>query len=211
MNSKNHSLPISVLLFNILSLAAGSIAATQTRNWEFVFYVLVVLVLGLLVAWVHRNVGLPIALLWALSLWAVLHMAGGLVPIPESWHESGKPVLYSWMVIPGVLRYDQPTHAYGFGVATWLVWVCLTRSLRARPESIGTVAIAALAGLGLGATNEVIEFFASLTMDTNVGGYINTGWDLVFNTIGSVIAAMVIFLRKKMAANQTPAKRVESD
>ena len=50
--------------------------------------------------------------------------------------------------------------------------------------------------LYLGAGNEVVEFIATLVMpDTNVGGYENTGWDLVSNLIGTVIAAFLIKLR----------------
>jgi hypothetical protein len=41
--------------------------------------------------------------------------------------------------------------------------------------------------------NEVIEFIAVLTFpNTNVGGYENTGWDLVANLVGTIIAALVI-------------------
>ena len=52
------------------------------------------------------------------------------------------------------------------------------------------------AGMGFGAMNEVVEFIATLTMpETNVGGYVNTGWDLVSNLVGCVFAAILIRLR----------------
>ncbi|MFY7874520.1 MAG: hypothetical protein ACOVQM_03685, partial [Pirellula sp.] len=48
-------------------------------------------------------------------------------------------------------------------------------------------------GMGFGALNEVIEFIAVLTIpNTNVGGYENTGWDLVFNLIGCLTASIMI-------------------
>ena len=48
-------------------------------------------------------------------------------------------------------------------------------------------------GMGFGALNEMIEFIATLTIpETNVGGYNNTGWDLVFNLIGCALAAIII-------------------
>ena len=48
--------------------------------------------------------------------------------------------------------------------------------------------------MGFGALNEVIEFAATqLLPNTNVGGYVNTGWDLVFNLLGSTIAACMIY------------------
>ena len=49
-------------------------------------------------------------------------------------------------------------------------------------------------GMGLGALNEVVEFVAVLTMpETNVGGYTNTGWDLVSNLAGAT--AMGVYIR----------------
>ncbi len=47
--------------------------------------------------------------------------------------------------------------------------------------------------MGLGAMNELVEFAATkLLPGTNVGGYDNTGWDLVANLVGCVIAAAAI-------------------
>jgi hypothetical protein len=49
--------------------------------------------------------------------------------------------------------------------------------------------------MGFGALNEVVEFIAVLTIpNTNVGGYENTGWDLVANLTGTVVAAVCIRL-----------------
>ena len=49
--------------------------------------------------------------------------------------------------------------------------------------------------MGFGALNEVIEFIATLMVpNTNVGGYVNTGWDLVANMIGASVAATLIYL-----------------
>jgi hypothetical protein len=60
--------------------------------------------------------------------------------------------------------------------------------------SAGAFALCALAGMGLGALNEVVEFAAVLTLpDTNVGGYINTGWDLVSNAIGATAGAVLMW------------------
>jgi hypothetical protein len=51
---------------------------------------------------------------------------------------------------------------------------------------------AAFAGIGLGAMNKVVEFIATFFLGTNVGGYRDTGFDLVYNTVGAVLAACVI-------------------
>ena len=47
--------------------------------------------------------------------------------------------------------------------------------------------------MGFGALNEVVEFAATLSVpETNVGGYVNTGWDLVSNLVGCITAAILI-------------------
>ena len=47
--------------------------------------------------------------------------------------------------------------------------------------------------MGFGALNEVGEFVATLLVPkTNVGGYANTGRDLVANLVGVLIAAVVL-------------------
>jgi hypothetical protein len=62
--------------------------------------------------------------------------------------------------------------------------------------TFGMLVLCAAAGMGFGALNEVIEFIAVLTIpNTNVGGYENTGWDLVANLVGTIIAALVIRVR----------------
>ena len=51
----------------------------------------------------------------------------------------------------------------------------MSRSLDEPNPTPGLLFIAACAGIGLGATNEVIEFIAVLSMpETNVGGYERT-------------------------------------
>jgi hypothetical protein len=56
--------------------------------------------------------------------------------------------------------------------------------------------ISAAAGMGLGSLNEIVEFVATLTIpETNVGGYINTGWDLVANFVGATLSVVLIRLR----------------
>lgn len=53
--------------------------------------------------------------------------------------------------------------------------------------------------MGLGSLNEIVAFIASQTMDTNVGGYVNTGGDLVANGIGALIAILLISVKARKA------------
>jgi hypothetical protein len=190
-----------VATFTAAYLVAATVGALGLGNQEFLFYIVVMVVLVGVIWLVHRNIGLEIATLWALSLWGLLHMAGGLLAVPESWPISGDiRVLYSLWLIPERLKYDQVVHAYGFGVATWVCWQGIRAAIRHRGGDAvptgGLMVLAAAGGMGLGALNEVIEFAATLLVpETNVGGYFNTGWDLVANTTGATFAAVVIWLR----------------
>jgi hypothetical protein len=202
-----------VAAFTAAYLAAATAAALAIGNREFVFYI-VVLVLLVGVIWlVHRGIGLTTTTLWALSAWGLAHMAGGLVGVPESWPINGDiRVLYSLWLIPDRLKYDQVVHAYGFGVATWVCWQGLRAAIRQRggdaQPTFGLMVLAATAGMGLGALNEVVEFAATLLVpETNVGGYLNTGWDLVANATGSTVAALTIWLHAARAGAEAPTAR----
>jgi hypothetical protein len=192
-------MPTGVIAFTLSYLAISIVAAFAAGNREFVFYIVVMFVLMGAVAAVHRRVRLSGVALWGLSLWGLAHMAGGMVPVPASWPINGEHrVLYSWWLIPDLLKYDQIVHAFGFGVTTLVCWEGLCSLLRdaGRPDpepGLGTLTLCAAAGMGFGALNEVVEFIATLLVpETNVGGYVNTGWDLVSNLVGVVFAAVAI-------------------
>jgi Predicted membrane protein (DUF2238) len=198
--------PVAAFTFGYLAIALT--AGLRAGNSEFLFYIGVMLVLIGVVAAVNRAVELTTGTLWALSLWGLAHMAGGLVVVPSGWPVNAESrVLYSLWLIPGRLKYDQVVHAYGFGVTTWVCWQGLKsavrkKSGRAPSPTFGLLALAAAAGLGFGALNEVVEFVATLTMpETNVGGYVNTGWDLVSNTVGALTAIVLIRLRDRGTAS----------
>jgi len=155
-------------------------------------------VLVAVVGYVHFQVNLSILTLWALSVWGLAHMAGGLVPVPQSWPIDGDiRVLYSLWLIPNLLKYDNIIHAYGFGVTTWVCWQGLkaaTRHLGPIRPTFGLMVLCATAGMGFGSLNEIIEFTATLLVpETNVGGFVNTGWDLVSNLVGTSITVTLIW------------------
>lgn len=197
---------LPVVLFNAAYMLAAVMGAVVQGNREFIFYIVVMLVLISVIGAVHRSVRLTTSLLWAFSLWGLAHMAGGLCPLPSGWPYNGNnEVLYSAWLIPNLLKYDQIVHAYGFGITTWACWHILSHALRqpdggaVRP-TFGILTLCAAAGMGFGALNEVIEFIAVLTIpNTNVGGYENTGWDLVSNLVGATIAAVIIRRRSRVS------------
>lgn len=196
--------------FTLAYMVIWLVVASISQNREFVYYFAVMCLLLAASSLLHWRVRFPQAALWALSAWGLAHMAGGLVVVPESWPTLGGRALYNLWLIPGYLKYDQVVHACGFGLVTWLCWWGLSRAFSragviARP-TIGLLVLCVAAGMGFGAANEVVEFIATLTLpETNVGGYENTGWDLVANLVGSVMAAVGIRIRTPVHAPQTTA------
>jgi uncharacterized membrane protein YjdF len=185
----------AVLLFTLFYVGAFAVWFLSQGNYEFILYILTMAGLIALIGLSLRSAAYPDAMLWALTLWGLAHMAGGGVPV-------GGSVLYNLILIPiagegemRLLKYDQVVHAYGFGVTAWLLSHLMARHY---PVLRGTWTIRvypALAAMGLGAVNEIIEFTAVLLVpDTNVGGYYNTALDLVFNALGAVTAVILLAL-----------------
>ena len=192
----------AVLATTLAYIAVFGAIFMSTGNREFLWYVITLLILVALVGVGQRKAAFPSAILWSLSLWGFVHMAGGGVPVGDS-------VLYAHVVLPifqagevVFLRYDQLVHFYGFAITAWLLWHLLRRHFPEMDGSTSIYVFAALGSMGLGAVNEMIEFAAVVMFpQTNVGGYVNTALDLVFNA-GGATAAMVI-----AAISVAPGKR----
>lgn len=198
--------PVATFTFGYLGVAL--VLALLRGNLEFLFYIGVMLLLITLVWAVDRSVTLSAGALWCLSLWGLAHMAGGLLVVPTGWPVSDETsrVLYTLWLVPERIKYDQIVHAFGFGVTTWVCWQGLRAAIRRRggiaAPTVGLLTLAVAGGLGFGALNEVVEFVATLLVpETNVGGYANTGWDLVANTVGAMGAATLIALFDREAAH----------
>ena len=188
---------LSVGIFTASYIAGFTVWFFSIGNFEFVIYVATMVALVWLVAISLRKAEFPPAMLWALSFWGLAHMAGGGLPV-------GDAVLYNLELFPIVetdrlfiLKYDQLVHAYGFGITAWMLHHLLTRSFPVTRGTKTALVYPALASMGLGAANEMIEFTAVLAVpDTNVGGYFNTALDLCFNALGAILAMMFIGLRR---------------
>ena len=208
MPQTRHSVISPLLIaFVVLYMLIFSGLALRQGNTEFLMYAVVMVVFIVIVLMLHNAIKFSPLAIWLLAIWGFLHMGGGTIPIDPSLtdayraasDEASRPtsaVLYSMRLHPDLPKYDQLVHAFGFFSATIASYEALRTLLRA-PRSLPTAIAAALMGIGLGAVNEVIEFIAVLTMpETNVGGYMNTAWDLVSNTIGATAAAVYCLSRR---------------
>lgn len=191
---------LAVAWFGALLLFLGrSVLEGDDRIWA---YLTVVLVLLAVVAYTDRSVGYSDLALVLLLVAGVLHLSGGLLPGAD-----GTGVLYDRWLVPQVLRYDQAVHAFGSIAATVASWQLLGTYLdlaRCRPR---TQAIAAgLMAMGKGGINEALEFLTAIHSPGNtfVGGFENTGYDLVFDLAGICAAGFFLVLAK---ARRRPAPR----
>lgn len=178
----------STIIFTIVGLVRG-----QSFLWVY----LPALVASVaIVVWLDHTRGpIPRLLLWLLSIWAVMHLAGGLAANPTGRTE----ILYGMWIIDGALRYDQVVHGFGIAAATGL----FAHAARAtdRPLMWGFI-WAQVVGL----VNETAEnIFAHFVENSNVGDAVNTAWDLGWHLIGSVIAVALIAARGMPGAREAAA------
>ena len=190
-----------IIVVNIIAVIIFSFIFLSHKNYEFIIYIGVILFFMFLILKTNKKINYPNNVLWALTIWSVLHMAGGGIRI-------GDGVLYGMMVYPfvgepySILKFDQIVHAYGFAVATLVVYHLLKPNLVKNFGWVRVAIVVAMAGFGLGALNEVVEFFATVVVpETGVGGYENTALDLVANLIGAVGAMAYIIISKKNKKN----------
>ena len=99
------------------------------------------------------------------------------------------------------IEYDHFVHTAGIFLGTLVVW---TNFVRQEPDDIGrrdALVVSLLAGLGLGAINETVEFLLTIAQSgTHIGGYTNTGWDLVSNVVGAGLATA--YLRRQRCGDR---------
>jgi hypothetical protein len=183
----------SALVFTLSYMVAAGIGTVVVADREFRVYLGVVATGMAIFVFLHFRVRFSPAVIWAVSLLGAAHMAGGLVPLPEGCPVDGRRVLYNLWLVPGRLKFDQVVHFYGAAVGTWACWQALRVGAGLTQPTTGLVALCVLAGTGLGSVNEVAEFLTTrIVADTNVGGFENTGWDLVANLSGAVLAGLLI-------------------
>lgn len=183
----------ALIIFNLVYVLGFGLKYLLARNYEFVWYVAVLVFFFILILATWSRAKFDAIILWGLSIWGLLHMAGGGVKV-------GDGVLYSLRLIPIVgsgdayiLKFDQVVHMFGFAVATLVVYHLLKPYLNNQTNWRVVYPLIVAAGMGLGVLNEIVEFMAVVIFpNTGVGGYYNTAIDLIFNTFGAIAAAFFI-------------------
>jgi putative membrane protein len=183
-------------IFNATYLFWGGAYFLQDLNFEFVIYVVVIVVIIGTVLCTTSHTHFPPWQLWLLSVWGLMHILGGAIQTPDG-------VLFAYKIYPlldaggefYILKYDQVVHAYLYGVVAVMAFHTLRNVLGVTIKT-GLVALAAvLISVGVSSLNEIMEFLIALNLERNgVGGYENAMLDLIFNLGGAVAAVLVYFL-----------------
>lgn len=191
MQLKKGQKPIFVV--NTVFLIIFSIIFIMKGNYEFLIYIAVIVAFMVLILQTNHKVNYPNFLLWGLTIWSTLHMSGGGLYINGS-------KLYELMILNlvgapyHIFKFDQFVHMVGFFVGTLAMYYLIKPKLKPNKNKWVAISIVVvMAGVGLGALNEIIEFGTTIMFqETGVGGYINTSLDLVSNLIGAILAMVFI-------------------
>ncbi len=187
----------ALIVFNVLYVLCFAVYYILQKNYEFLVYVAVVIGLLVLVCAVQRTIRFPLTILWLLSLWGLLHMAGGSVHMPTG------EVLYRWIPVEiynahevtgefVILKFDQILHFYIYFVMSLVIGHLVFTRADKKIRALYVACFVALASMGVSVVNELIEFGAVVYLgQTGVGGYFNTLLDLVFNTLGAIVGSLV--------------------
>ena len=186
-----------ILLFTIAYVLIYAIYYISIKNYEFLWYILVLLFFFGLIFFTLEKSKFDYLILWGLSIWGLLHMSGGGLIVNGD-------VLYNLQIIhlfdigdTFVLKFDQFVHVFGFFVTALVAFHLIQRQIKTKPNWALIYILSALISMGLGAVNEIVEFIATVSItEVNVGGYYNTTLDLIANAIGAFLAIFVMKKRK---------------
>jgi len=196
---KSTKLQLLIFIGTIAYIIAFTIYYIIKQNYEFMLYIAVMIILLTVMTFLHKRFNFPTGVLLGVSIWGLLHMAGGSLQV-------GGSRLYSLVLIPlfetsgtPLLRFDQFIHVYLYIFLTIVAFYLLKPHLKERFNTFTVSIILIFAGMGIGALNEIIEFGAVLTFpETGVGDYFNTAWDIVFNTLGAIIGVLYLNFSGKL-------------
>jgi len=187
-----------ILIFNLAYILPASAYFAVTQNYEFLWYLAVLVAIFVLILWTLPKSRFDGFILGGLSVWGLLHLAGGGVRI----HGEALYDLILWPLINRgeiqIFKYDQALHFYGFALTTYIGYTLLRSQLLplASWKTVGFILFGF--GMGMGALNEVVEFMAVLTAsETGVGGYVNTALDLSFNMLGVLFSLFLISITRQ--------------
>lgn len=178
---RRHPVLAAVVAAALVGFGAYGLAADSKLT---VSYLVIVAGGAMLVGTLDRGAQFSLVALVGLALWGIGHLAGGIVEL------DGDRILYN-ALLPGRIHFDNVVHFIGFGAAGLAAWEALLRRSSTLSPWATWFSVWFLA-MGVGALNEVIEFgITHVQTETQIGGFQNTGRDLVANMLGGAVAGVI--------------------
>ncbi len=190
----------AVIGFSALYLFLGGLYFLRDFNLEFVIYVAVIVVIFSGVFTTLRATQFPVWMLWLLSIWGLMHVAGGAVQTVDG-------VLFAYKIYPFmdyggdfyILKYDQVVHGYLYALVALMSYHTLRVPLQIKGHTMLVALAACMISVGISGLNEIMEFLIAVTMERNgVGGYENAMLDLIFNFSGAALAVIGYVVIEKL-------------
>lgn len=180
-----------ILFFTVGYVVAFTFIAFSQKNFEFLYYTLLMVGLIFLAERVNHHLHLAFFIVINLSILGFLHLLGGTAHL-------GQIRLYDYYFIPGVIRYDNIIHTYGTFIVTLTVYSLLIDFVdeRIKRNYFSLYLMLVFMAIGISSLVELVELFAVVFLGASeqVGGYFNNALDLLFNTLGSILACTVVYL-----------------
>jgi uncharacterized membrane protein YjdF len=198
---EKRKLRLWVLLFTIAYIILFSLYYITTNNYEFMWYIAIMVFIVSLMIELNSKFEFSTGVLIGASIWGLMHMLGGSLIV-------GGKRLYSYMIYDfgiesfagtPIFKFDQFAHFYCYIVVTLILFYIFKKYVDLDEVSWLFLSVLLIfAGMGVGALNEIFEFIPVLIFkETGVGGYFNTMWDIVFNTLGAIVAVIWIRIMHK--------------
>lgn len=179
----------AMLFFTIGYLIIFTVTAIINRNYEFLYYTIIMSILIAITILYHKKFHLSTGVIAGLTLVGAMHIFGGNIYI-------GNTRLYDIWIIDGIVKYDFIVHFIGIFVATLIAYSLLHPYLdkRLRYNNLLLPLLLVLIALGMGALNEIAELVAVVFFGAaeKVGNYMNNALDLMFNLLGSITACFYL-------------------
>lgn len=191
-----------VVYMTVIYLLGFIAASLYLESYNSLYYIAIQSIITVVVYIAHKRIQYALPLLWSLSLWGLLNLAGQIIPLPpEVPTKDSTQTLGELWLVREIFIYDNLVHFYGFAVATWVSWQTLCRIIHTRYQrrlmpTIGLLLLVVTSSMGYGALNEMIEFLTQLIFNLQHSDtYHSTCWDMIINTLGAMIAAVMIKIR----------------
>lgn len=174
-------------LFIAFYLVFFTILAYRRGDLEFIYYGIILILLLVFIQFYREKLRLSIPLAIGLAIYGLMHVLGGNI----YWHGVR---LYDYQFF--FFKYDNLVHALSMFLITIVAYNLLVLHLdqHVKRRIIPLALIIILISLGVGSLAENVELLGVIYFNASekVGDYFNNAYDLVYNALGSVLAAVLI-------------------